>query len=510
MEIEINEKFRECLHLMENTRKNVFITGRAGTGKSTLLNYFRERTKKKAVVLAPTGVAAINVNGQTIHSFFRLKPDVNLNSIKKLKGGERELYRKLECIVIDEISMVRADLLDCVDKFLRLNRDIDKPFGGIQMIFFGDLYQLPPVVRGKEKEAFKKYYKSQYFFDSKVFKNFEIEFVELEKIYRQTDQKFIELLNSIRNNTISEEQLKIINERVDPDFKIPKDQLYVQLTTTNDLATRINDSELSKIKKPLHEFEGKIKGDFGEQYLPTDVILRLKAGSQIMLVNNDPDGRWVNGTVGKITEIDDDYIEVELIDGFKVEVGRYTWKVSEVFYNQDTDMIESRTIGSFTQYPIKLAWAITIHKSQGKTFDRVAIDLGRGAFTPGQVYVALSRCKTLDGIVLRKPISKKHIFLDWKIVNFLTKYQYKISEKKLPLEKKIQIIRDAIKNNSKLEIVYLKTNEEKSRRIIEPLKVGEMTYMGKSYIGVESFCHKAQDKRIFRVDRILEIRPRGE
>ena len=510
--IEINDKFKESLGLMESTSKNIFITGKAGTGKSTLLNYFRSLTDKKLAVLAPTGVAAINIDGQTIHSFFRFKPDVNLSSIKKYKDSGGEIYRRIETIVIDEISMVRADLLDCIDKFLRINgKDSGKPFGGVQMIFFGDLYQLPPVVRSEEKEIFKSHYKSQYFFDAKVFDSLEMEFIELEKIYRQKDEKFIRILNSIRNNSIDESQLKLVNERVKPDFKIYLKDIYMQLTTTNKLSAEINEGELSKIRSPLLSYEGKIKGNFEKHYLPTEISLKLKVNSQIMLVNNDPNGRWVNGTVGKIIGIEkdakeNDSIIVEVLNGDKVNVAPYTWKVSELYYNNDTSMLDSRAIGSFTQYPIKLAWAITIHKSQGKTFDRVVIDIGSGTFTSGQVYVALSRCISLDGIVLKKPIQKRHIFMDWKIVNFITKYQYKLSDKRCSLDKKMKIIQNAIKNKSKLDIVYLKSKDEKSKRIIEPISVGKMEYMGKPYFGVEGFCSERQGMRVFRVDKILDIK----
>ncbi len=512
MKIEINNQFRQALDLMGNTRKNVFITGRAGTGKSTLLNYFRKSSRKKTAFLAPTGVAAINIEGQTIHSFFGFKPDITQQAIMKLKSYRADLYKEVEAIVIDEISMVRADLLDCVDKFMRLNgRESNKPFGGVQMVFMGDLYQLPPVVLGKEKHIFSKHYRSQYFFDAKAFENLNMEFIELEKIYRQTDSKFIELLNAIRNNSITEKELDIINKTVNPSFAINPNQFYIQLTPTNDLAYEINQIELSKIKNKLFEYKGIIKGKFDEKYLPTEIDLRVKTGSQIMLVNNDSWDRWVNGTVGKIVAMEQDKknvttIIVELKDGRKVDVKPYTWKISELYYNNETNNLDSKLIGSFTQYPLKLAWAVTIHKSQGKTFDNVVIDIGRGTFTHGQVYVALSRCTSLEGIVLRKPIQKKHIFMDWKVVNFLTKYQYRISEKNLSLNDKIKMIEKAIRNRSKLDIVYLKASDVKSQRVIAPLRVGNMEYLGRSYIGVEGYCLKRKDNRIFRVDRILEMK----
>ena len=506
--IELNEKFLHALNLMEKTQKDIFITGKAGTGKSTLLHYFKNTTKKKIAVLAPTGVAALNVGGQTIHSFFNFQPDITLKSIKYI--SDNKVYRLIDTIIIDEISMVRADLLDYVDKFLRLNgKNLDEPFGGVQMIFIGDLYQLPPIIRGKEKEIFNTHYKSQYFFDSKVFENIDLEFIELEKIYRQKDKRFIELLNGVRNRTFTEEDIEELNKRVNADFETPKDDFYINLTTTNELSNSINEKELSKIKGKLFEFKGEIKGKFDKNSLPTELNLKIKIGSQIMLLNNDSGHRWVNGTVGKVIDIEENKGEkmliLELFNGKKVKVSKHTWDIYKLYYNNEIKSLDSETIGSFTQYPIRLAWAVTIHKGQGKTFDNVIIDIGRGAFAYGQVYVALSRCTSLNGIILKKPIKKEHILMDWKVVNFLTKYQYNLSDKKYPLKNKIEIIKNAIKNKSKLEIVYLKTNDTKTKRIIFPIKVGKMEYQGKEYLGVEAYCHLREDDRVFRVDRILEI-----
>ncbi len=507
MDIEINDDFKKALQLI-GADKNVFVTGRAGTGKSTLLDYFRSATGKEIAVLAPTGVAAVNINGQTIHSFFGFGPDITMDKVK-LREDQKDLYRMLETIVIDEVSMVRADLLDCVDKFLRINRSDKRSFGGIQMIFFGDLYQLPPVVVGKEREIFRTHYKSQYFFDSKVFKDFDMEFVELEKIYRQKDQKFIGILNAIRNNSASSRELLELNKRLMPDFKPKVGDFYISLTTTNEMADQVNAHELSKLKTKMFQYKGRIKGNFDKKYLPTDVYLNVKAGSQIMLLNNDSKGRWVNGTVGKVVNIlkkgKEDSIIAELQNGNIVDVTAYTWKIYKTLYNSETKSLDSEPIGSFTQYPLKLAWAVTIHKGQGKTFDKVIIDIGKGTFAHGQAYVALSRCTSLDGIILKKPIEKKHIFTDWKIVNFITRYQYKQAEKNLSLEEKMRIIENAIKNKSKLHITYLKSNDQKSKRVILPKRIGEMEYMGKSYTGVEGFCYSRNDDRTFRVDRILEI-----
>jgi len=509
MKIEINEQFKKALDLMNNTKSNVFITGKAGTGKSTLLEYFRNHTKKKAVVLAPTGVAALNVKGQTIHSFFRFKPDITLDKVKKIiKKDEKNIYKQIDVIIIDEISMVRADLLDCVDSFLHLNCDKKKTaFGGKQMILFGDLYQLPPVIRGREREIFSTKYKTGYFFSAHVFENFKMELIELMKIYRQKDERFIEILNAIRNKTITENLLGTLNTRYDPDFKPAKDDLYIYLTTLNRLAQDLNEVQLSKIKGREYHFEGLIKGEFRESDLPTAMVLSLKKGAQAMLVNNDSSGRWVNGTVGKIADIneEDEVILIELSNGNEVEVDPYTWKIFEFTYNDKKKSIESKPKGSFTQFPVRLAWAITIHKSQGKTFNKVIIDVSRGIFTPGQMYVALSRCTNLEGIVLKQKIQKKHIFMDWRVIDFLTKYQYKISNEKMPVEQKVEMIKDAIKTGYKIEIVYLKTKDEKSKRIIEPYFVGELIYKDKPFLGVEAYCLSRKETRNFRVDRILEI-----
>ncbi|MFH1454664.1 MAG: AAA family ATPase [Armatimonadota bacterium] len=511
--IEINEQFALSLDLMENTGKNIFITGKAGTGKSTLLDYFRDTTKKKAVVLAPTGVAAVNVRGQTIHSFFKFKPNVTLRAIKRISGKKIKIYKKLEAVIIDEISMVRADLLDCVDKFLRLNGKNHKlPFGGVQMIFIGDLYQLPPVVVGREREIFRKQYESPYFFSAKIFDDFSMEFIELEKIYRQKDEAFINLLNSIRNNSIDDAGLKTLNKRYNPDFKDNIEDFYIYLTTTNKLAEEINNRQLMKLEGNPYYYKGEIQGDFDSKYLPTPAELCVKIGAQIMMLNNDLRSRWINGSIGRIVDIehdreyDKDIIIVELIDGNIVKVSPHTWEIFNFFLNEETNSIEAKTVGSFTQYPLKLAWAVTIHKSQGKTFNKVIIDIGKGTFAHGQMYVALSRCTSLEGIVLKKPIQKKHIFMDWRVVKFVTKYQYKISEKTCSTKDKIEIIENAIKSKSKLDVIYLKPNDEKSKRIIRPEFVGEMEYLGKTYLGVKAFCFNRKESRTFRVDRILEMK----
>jgi ATP-dependent exoDNAse (exonuclease V) alpha subunit len=512
--IDLNDQFLHALHIMEETDKNVFITGKAGTGKSTLLTHFRHHTRKNIAVLAPTGVAAVNVKGQTIHSFFNFRPDVTVDSVKDIRLWDKTIYKKLDALVIDEISMVRADLLDCVDAFLRLHGKKKKLlFGGIQMIFIGDLYQLPPVVTSRERSLFEGYYKSPFFFDAKVLQEgFEMDFIELEKVYRQRDDAFLAILNAIRNNTAADKDIACINSRHMPDFSESGVDFYLSLTTTNDLADTVNIKKLSELKGKTFTYAGSVSGDFDTKSLPTGLEIKVKKGAQVMLLNNDSSGRWINGSIGKIAGInkggdgEPDTILVEFQDGEVVDVTPYRWEMYEFHYDKNAGRVFSDVVGTFTQYPLKLAWAVTIHKSQGMTFERVIIDIGRGTFTHGQLYVALSRCTTLDGIVLKKPVMKKHILMDWRVVSFVTKYQYKQAQKILPLEEKKSIIEQAIKNKQPLEITYLKTKDEKSRRIIKPLFVGELEYNGRRFIGVRAFCMNRKEERTFHIERILEIK----
>jgi len=510
--IDVNPQFKKALDLIENTEKSVFVTGKAGTGKSTLLNYFCENSKKSAVVLAPTGVAAVNIGGETIHSFFNFKPNVTADeakkAAKKLINRFGEVFDNLDMIIIDEISMVRADLMDCIDVCLKAIYKNKKPFGGLQMVFFGDLYQLPPVLTGKDKEIFSKYYKSCYFFDAKVMKDFKIELVELEKIYRQKDREFIEILNSIRNNTTKERHLDIVNSRFLGDIDIESlEDGYIYLTTTNRMADSINRLNLEKLDGEEIILTGEITGDFDSKYLPTDVELVLKEGAQIMFLKNDSGGRWVNGTIGKVIgfNYEENVVEVELSDGNIVSVLPERWDIYETSFNKKTKKLEKDILGSFTQYPLKLAWAITVHKSQGKTFDKVVIDLSGGVFSCGQTYVALSRCKSLDGIILKSPVKKTQILVDWKISKFMTDYQYKISEQNCSKADKEKIILKAAKEKRKIKIVYLKTKDQKSEREIIPKKIEEMEYLGRKFVGLQAYCCLRKEDRVFKVERILEI-----
>jgi ATP-dependent DNA helicase PIF1 len=522
--IELNDLFLYAFRTMEDTDRNAFITGRAGTGKSTLLRYFRDRTKKNCVVLAPTGVAAVNVKGQTIHSFFHFRPDVTPETVGKIRLRDKDIYKKLEVIIIDEISMVRADLLDCVDTFLRKHgRKKAQPFGGIQMVFFGDLYQLPPVVTSKEKALFTDYYKSPYFFSARVFdedlfsamnvqgSHFEMEFIELEKVYRQRDKRFLDILNSIRNYTVTDEDIKEINRRHKPDFAENPGDFYISLTTTNAIAEKININRLSGLKEKEHNYQGNIKGDFEARNLPTALNLLLKKGSQVMLLNNDSQGRWINGTIGRIEDIDEggdepDVLWVELPDGEVVDVFPYQWEMFEFSYDKKASKILSETVGSFTQYPLRLSWAVTIHKCQGMTFEKAIIDIGRGTFSHGQLYVALSRCTTINGLVLKRPVQKRHVLLDRRVVSFITRYQYKQAEKQLSMEERFALLGKAIQGKKKLDIIYLKAKDEKSKRTIIPTFAGEMEYQGRKFPGLRAFCTRRQEERVFHIERILDIK----
>lgn len=424
--IELTEGFNRALELLEISAKNCFITGPAGTGKSTLLKYFRQNTKKKVVVLAPTGVAALNVQGQTIHSFFCFKPDIHLDNVHTIRPpkSRKKLYMNLDAIVIDEISMVRADLLDAIDLFLRIHGpNPHAVFGGVQMIFFGDLYQLPPVLTKRDEEALKELYPQPYFFNAKCYEALELEIVELEKIYRQKENDFIELLSAVRHRELKSTHLSALNARLQPQFRPNKEDFYIYLTTTNRIADEVNSRYLDSIKDELMTSVGAVDGEFQDRDLPTQMNLGFKVGAQVMLLNNDSTGRWVNGTIGKIVGVstDDETIRVELEGAGTVDVRPFTWEIFEFVLNEDTKLIESKSRGSFRQFPMRLAWAITIHKSQGKTFKKVILDIGFGTFAHGQLYVALSRCTSLEGLVLKRPIERQHVLLDKAVVEFMGK-----------------------------------------------------------------------------------------
>lgn len=515
--IDLNPQFKRALALLEETTQHVFITGRAGTGKSTLLQYFRQHTAKRVAILAPTGVAALNVEGETIHSFFRFKPGVTVKEARKLgassrsrRAGQRDgkMFTQLETLVIDEVSMVRADLLDCVDAFLRAATRVKQPFGGKQFVGIGDLYQLPPVVKSDERLALQQVYATPYFFSSNAVQELltsgQLAFVELEKIYRQHDDHFITLLNAVRNRTATPAHLAAINRRCDPSF-IDRAQKYICLTTTNQRSRDINAESLRQLSGRETHYLGATRGNFPDRDLPTDLDLALKPKARVMFVQNDSQGRWVNGSLGTVRELNNESVEVRVDGGGTVEVEPFTWTLYRSIYDKNTHSLGRQRLGSFTQLPLRLAWASTIHKGQGKTFDRVIVDLERGAFAAGQVYVALSRCRTLEGLVLRQPLELKHLLLDFRVMKFVTSLQYSLSNQQQAPEQKLALIQQAMEEDRPVQIVYLKSRDEKSRRKIKPYLIEDMEFEGHSFLGLEAYCYLRRDQRTFNVARILEV-----
>lgn len=413
----MNRRFREILEQLEESRDNAFITGRAGTGKSTLLKFFREKTGKNIAVVAPTGVAALNVQGQTMHSFFKLRPGADETQIKRVYGQAAAIYKKLDAVIIDEISMVRADILDLADKFLRINGPkTGEVFGGVQMIFFGDLFQLPPVLTDAEREVFSARYESPHFFDSEAWRASTFRTEELTDVFRQTDQEFISVLDAIRSNNLSDGHLRTINERTGADVG---DGFKIALVTTNSRADAMNMVELQKIRGEEKAYAGKLTGDFTEKNLPTAEDLKLKIGAQVMMLNNDQKKRWVNGDIAIVTGLNELSAEIELENGERHDVSPFTWEATKFVFDEAAEKIKAEITGTFTQLPIRLAWAVTIHKGQGKTFDRAIIDLGNGTFAPGQAYVALSRVRSLEGLSLRRPLRRSDVFVDQRIKDFM-------------------------------------------------------------------------------------------
>ena len=413
-----------------NTDTTLFVTGRAGTGKTTLLRYVAESSQKNTVVVAPTGIAAINAGGVTIHSFFKLPFAPFIPSVieaKKLIAGQkmraefRSVIRSVDMIIIDEVSMLRADILDAIDVVLRHYRNSKFPFGGVQMVFFGDMYQLPPVCVNDEWFILKDYYTTPYFFSAKVFEKQEIVCLELDKIFRQRDEDFVEILNQVRNNNISKENFNRLNDRYNPDFDLENNPDFVVLTTHNAVSDDINESRLIDIDSKTFIFDAAIKGDFPEYLYPVEQQIVLKKGARVMFTANDhinPERLYYNGKMGTVVELEDNNVYVTC-DGEDdpIQVNYETWENNTFSYNRKENSVDVKTIGTFTQLPLRLAWAITIHKSQGLTFQKVAIDAAN-SFTSGQVYVALSRCTSLDGIVLLSPINSNSIMVDSRIQRF--------------------------------------------------------------------------------------------
>lgn len=434
-----NPEFNKVLALLRSTNRSIFLTGKAGTGKSTFLRYITENSGKKLVVLAPTGIAAVNVGGQTLHSFFHLPfkpllpddPDFatpkRLFSMLKLNKSKVKLIKNLELIIIDEISMVRADVIDFIDRILRFatgNRR--QPFGGKQLLLVGDIFQLEPVVTPDMKEILRRWYSAPYFFNAKVFKEMDLISVELVKVYRQTDSAFVEMLDRIRDGNPTKADLIAINSRLisDNDASDDTESFSMTIATRRDMVDNINETRLAALKTPMRTYIGSVSGDFPESSYPTDLELTLKEGAQVVFVKNDSGmtRRWVNGTLGRVIEATDDEIRVELENGsvYTVEIER--WDNIRFKFDAATKRVIEEVIGSFIQYPLKLAWALTIHKSQGLIFNHINVDVGRGAFTGGQSYVALSRCTSLEGIRMKSTLNERDIFVNPEIRQFSRQY----------------------------------------------------------------------------------------
>ncbi len=453
-----NPEFQDAWDVLQHTHRSVFLTGKAGTGKSTFLKYIRDNTKKKTVVLAPTGIAAVNVGGQTMHSFFKIpfKPMVpddpdyaNPARMRKMLRYTKEkvkLIQQLELIIIDEISMVRADIIDFVDRVLRVySGNMREPFGGKQLLFVGDIFQLEPVVTHDTRDILRRYYRNFFFFNARAFEQINLVPIELRKIYRQSDSDFIALLDRVRINRATPADMNHLNQRCNPDYQEVNGEFAITLATRRDTVDSINDEHMKALKTPEFVYEGVIEGDFPENSLPTAFQLALKEGAQVIFIRNDKQGRWCNGTIGRVTRLSDQSVYVALENGAEMQVEWEIWENMQYSYNEKEKKVEEKVLGSFSQLPLKPAWALTVHRSQGLTFSRVVIDFAGGAFTGGQTYVALSRCTSLEGITLLKPLSERDIIVNPAVVEFSRQFNNRqLINETMEQERANQLYRRAI------------------------------------------------------------------
>ena len=432
-----NEEMQKALQIIQFTRRSLFLTGKAGTGKSTFMRHIAATIKKKHIILAPTGIAAINAGGSTLHSFFKLPfhpllptdkrySARNIRDTLKYNGEKTKLLREVELIIIDEISMVRADIIDFIDKVLRIyNRNMREPFGGKQLLLVGDIYQLEPVIKEDERQLLRPFYPSCFFFDAHVFREMQLIAVELKKVYRQRDAQFISLLDHIRTSQVSDTDLHLLNARVNAEIGTEEGRLSITLSGRRDTVDYINEKQLNTLPDQPTIFYGHIEGEFPESSLPTPIELEVKTGAQVLFIKNDKERRWVNGTLGTIIgfgDEEDGIIYVRTEDGRDFDVEREIWSNVRYTFNEKEQKIEEEEIGSYQQFPLRLAWAITVHKSQGLTFNNVKIDFTGGVFAGGQTYVALSRCTSLQGISLQEPIRRENIFVRTEVTNFARNY----------------------------------------------------------------------------------------
>ena len=514
--IELTPTLTSALKEIAEGKSHLFITGKAGTGKSTLLRYYCAQQSTTPIILAPTGIAALNVHGQTIHRFFKFRPDTDIQKISKsrLTAYEARLYRNLKEIIIDEISMVRADLLDCIDVFLRKYGPLPEwPFGGVRLIMFGDMHQLPPVVTSATREFIYSQYSTPYFFSAHALQGEKLRIIELDKIFRQTDDTFIALLNAIRSNAVDRQSFEMLNARHMPLSTQRDDPERIIITGTNAHAQRINAHYLSKVTGEEYALDALVEGEFKTADYPTNKNIIIKKGARIILLNNDQSDRWVNGsmaTIMEISEVEGELVIYGRIDETQeiVQIERHTW--GNFRYIMQKDAYDSEEIGSFNQFPFRLAWAITVHKSQGKTFTKVHIDLGHRAFAAGQTYVALSRCRTLDDLSLERHLTTDDVYVDETLGAFFKQVAHTGTvntqkQRRMPIAEIEALLLRSIDKEETVRIEYIHLNGHVGLRTVRTAQVSHKTYQGRAYQALEGFCMETEKHCIFDMGNIMHI-----